>query len=206
MIMLSKSFSLAEACRSEWAERTKTNNIPTDPVIIGRLRYGARWLESLRVILKGMGYDPRLRVNSAFRNKRVNNAVGGVDTSNHLSGRAWDVESYDPRLDNLTLAIIIRASSIPFDELILEHYKPLVPGAGWVHVAFDEDRPRGKVLTISSDGTRHGLPGDAGFVLAVGAPVPAKTAAELQADMQAVIDRMAIEEPDELARIKRGGD
>lgn len=101
-----------------------------------------------------------VKVNSAFRCLAVNRAVGSSDSSQHPRGEASDIEV--ATADNLTLAKWIR-DTLEFDQLILEAYRPGVPGSGWVHISYRTGRLRKSVLTMTmgSHGPVYssGLPG-----------------------------------------------
>ena len=78
------------------AELTKTNtgieNVPNEAQV-ENLKRVCRWLERLRRRWNdkyGDGDDPII-INSGFRSAAVNKAVGGVPSSNHLTGCAVDI-------------------------------------------------------------------------------------------------------------------
>jgi len=87
-------------------------------------------------------------VNSAFRSKKVNDAVGSKDTSQHRLGCAADI-----RVAGLTPDAVVKAciaAKLPFDQLIREFDR-------WTHISIPNDpagKPRGQVLIIDKAGTR----------------------------------------------------
>ena len=87
-----------------------------------------------------------VKVNSGYRSSQVNAAVGSSDKSQHRKGEAADIEC--PAVSNSVLAKWIR-DNLEFDQLILEAYKPGVPGSGWVHVSYRRGRLRKSVLTMT---------------------------------------------------------
>ena len=87
-----------------------------------------------------------VKVNSAYRSPKVNAAVGSKPSSQHMKGEAADIEV--GTADNATLAKWIMAN-LSFDQLILEAYRPGVPGSGWVHVSYRTGRARKSVLTMT---------------------------------------------------------
>lgn len=87
-----------------------------------------------------------VRVNSGYRSPRVNAAVGSKPTSQHAKGEAADIEI--DGVSNAELAKWIR-DNLVFDQLILEAYRPGVPGSGWVHVSYRKGRARKSVLTMT---------------------------------------------------------
>ena len=87
-INLSEHFTLAELCKT----KTGIENVPNEAQV-ENLKRLCRWLEQLRRRwnnLYGEGDDP-IVINSGFRSPEVNKAVGGVSTSNHLTGCAVDI-------------------------------------------------------------------------------------------------------------------
>lgn len=114
-----------------WSEMTRTDtglsNTPDDVAKV-HLVYLCRSLERVRRTLNSFYSsveDVPIKVNSAYRSKEVNKAVGGSSTSYHLDGRAVDIDitSYtDRQLDILINAlydenpseILVRSSYIHF--------------------------------------------------------------------------------------------
>jgi len=66
-----------------------------------------------------------LRVNSAFRSRAVNVAIGGAARSQHMKGEAADVVPLQAGLERAFSDI--KASSIPYDQLIIE--------PTWLHIS-----------------------------------------------------------------------
>lgn len=69
---------------SRTAKAKKINNTPTDKTIIENINKTIVFLNSL---------DLEISINSAYRCKLLNDAVGGTATSHHLSGYAADITS-----------------------------------------------------------------------------------------------------------------
>jgi zinc D-Ala-D-Ala carboxypeptidase len=82
-------------------------------------------------------------VTSGYRCPRVNKAVGGVVTSQHLLGQAADI--YAINISKAALFETIKQSNLPFDQLIWEYGTQLEPA--WVHVSFST-KPRRQILFI----------------------------------------------------------
>ena len=113
---LSEHFSLAELTKT----KTGIENVPNEAQV-ENLKRVCRWLERLRKRWNdkyGDGDDPII-INSGFRSEAVNKAVGGVPTSNHLTGCA-----------------ISDMSREDFDELLIEQKRSVI----WIHFAV---RPSG---------------------------------------------------------------
>ena len=145
---LSPHFTLGELCKT--SAKTQDGNIPSH-VHIENLKRLCGWLEMLRSEWNkryGEGNDPII-INSGYRSPAVNKAVGGVATSNHLTGCAADI-----RVANMEQLIRYAAILLDytdetgeeFDELLLERNRF---GAFWLHFAVKPKGNRHKVLFIS---------------------------------------------------------
>lgn len=145
-MMLSKNFSLEELTRSDIAARKGLDNTPTDAEIENLKRLAA-FLEEVRATL----ITPIL-INSGYRSKAVNEAVGSHDGSQHRKGCAADIRTLNRTPEGLMLAIY--ESGLPYDQLILEFADG--KGGGWVHVSVPNtatDKPRRQALKIGRGGT-----------------------------------------------------
>jgi hypothetical protein len=87
-------------------------------------------------------------VNSAFRSKAVNDAVGSKDSSQHRIGCAADIRVPNMTPDEVVRAII--ASEIGYDQIIREFDR-------WTHISVPNtpsSNPRRQSLIIDKAGTR----------------------------------------------------
>ena len=93
-------------------------------------------------------------INSAFRSKVVNDAVGSRETSQHRLGCAADI-----RIPGMTPDEVVRSvmtAGLPYDQIIREFSDP-IKGGGWTHISipnFSELPPRKMALIIDKSGTR----------------------------------------------------
>ena len=145
---LSPNFTLQELIASETASRYGFDNTPNASEIANLTRLAALLEEVRKVIGK-----PVL-VNSGFRSKQVNDAVGSKDTSQHRIGCAADIRVPNMNPDEVCRAII--ASDIQFDQLIREFWDK-DRGGGWTHISVPntaEQTPRNQTLIIDRAGTR----------------------------------------------------
>ncbi len=144
-MQISAHFTLAELTRSDVALRLGIDNT-APPAVISALRHLAdRVLEPVR-----RQFGRPVRINSGYRSPRLNMAVGGSATSQHVFGEAADLEI--PGVANGDIALWIR-DTLVFDQLILEAYTPGQPSSGWVHVSLSTRRaPRRSVLTATPRG------------------------------------------------------
>lgn len=141
---LTKNFHLDEFTSSQTASRLGLDNTPPTDVV-ERLKVLAAGMELVRNLTR----NP-ITVSSGYRSPAVNAAVGGSKTSQHMRGEAADIvcpKFGDPKA---LMAAIVKAK-IPFDQCLLEFYKP--NGGGWVHISFTDGKPRQQALVIDSNGT-----------------------------------------------------
>ena len=133
-------FSLAELTTTDHREFKNEPN----PSEIANLQRLAELLEQVKVAIGGKP----VMVNSAFRSKQVNDAVGSKDTSQHRVGCAADIRVPGMAPDAVVKAVI--AAKLPFDQLIREFDR-------WTHISVpnnESTKPRGQVLIIDRQGTR----------------------------------------------------
>mgnify|MGYP002627000621 CR=1 FL=1 len=148
-VKLSEHFTLGELCKT--SAKTADGNIPSH-VHIENLRRLCHWLELLRTrwnMMYGDGNDP-LIINSGYRSPQVNKAVGGVATSNHLTGCAVDIRvSGQEQLIRYACILldISDESHEDFDELLLERSPR---GTYWLHFAVRPKDNRRKIRFIQT--------------------------------------------------------
>lgn len=130
------------------AELTVTNhrtldNTPNEAEIANLQRL-AEFLEQVKHEL----YDKPIMVNSGFRSKAVNDAVGSKDTSQHRIGCAADIRVPGMAPDAVVRAVI--AAGLPYDQIIREF-------DAWTHISVTnapDGTPRRQALIIDKAGTR----------------------------------------------------
>ena len=132
---LSPHFKLGEFTKSSYPE---VYNIPSH-VAIENMRRVCVWLEALR-----QAQGP-IVINSGYRSPQLNKRVGGVNTSNHLTGCAVDIRCSGIEQAIEYAAILIgyaRESQQDYDELFIEKNRY---GRCWVHFAVRPKDNRRKV-------------------------------------------------------------
>jgi hypothetical protein len=140
---LTPHFTLEELTASETADRNGWDNNPNDTELANLTRL-ADFLEQVKVVLGGKA----IMVNSAFRSKVVNDAVGSKDSSQHRVGCAADIRVPSMTPDEVVKAII--ASGIAYDQVIREFDR-------WTHISITNTSagvPRKQALIIDKSGTR----------------------------------------------------
>jgi putative chitinase len=140
MTQLTEHFSLEELTHTD--HRT-LDNTPNDAERANLVRL-AKFLELVKVALGGKP----IMVNSAFRSKAVNDAVGSKDTSQHRVGTACDFRVPGMTPDAVVRAIL--AAQLPFDQIIREF-------DAWTHISVPNTtalKPRRQALVIDKTGTK----------------------------------------------------
>ena len=144
-MQLSEHFTLEELTHTDHRE---LDNTPNDKEI-NNIKRLAEFLEQIKTVLGGKP----VMINSAFRSKAVNDAVGSKDSSQHRVGCAADLRIPGMTPDEVVKAII--ASGIGYDQVIREFATPT--GGGWTHVSVPNEpmgAPRRQALIIDKQGTR----------------------------------------------------
>jgi uncharacterized protein YcbK (DUF882 family) len=137
---LSEHFTLEELTHTDHREFDNTPN-EAETANLQRL---ALFLEQVKEMLGGKP----IMVNSAFRCKQVNDAVGSKDTSQHRIGCAADIRVPGMTPDEVVKAVI--ASGIGYDQVIREFDR-------WTHISVPNTKdmtPRRQALIIDKSGTR----------------------------------------------------
>ena len=137
---LTEHFTLEELTHTDHRE---FDNTPNDAELENIKRL-AEFLEEVKTVLGGKP----IMVNSAFRSKQVNDAVGSKDTSQHRIGCAADIRVPAMTPDQVVRAVI--ASGIGYDQVIREFDR-------WTHISIPNQEggtPRKQALIIDKQGTR----------------------------------------------------
>ena len=133
-------FTLAELTVTD---HRSLDNTP-DPIALANLQRLAEFLERVREVLGGKP----VMVNSAYRSKAVNDAVGSSERSQHRLGCAADI-----RVPGMTPDAVVRAvmaSKLAYDQVIREF-------DSWTHLSIPSSPdlpPRKMALIIDKAGTR----------------------------------------------------
>jgi len=127
-------FTLAELTHTD---HRSLDNTPNDAELANLQRL-AEFLERVKTTLGGKP----IMINSAFRSKAVNDAVGSKDTSSHRLGLAADFKVPGMAPDAVLRALL----HLPYDQIIREY-------DAWTHISIS-DKPRRQALIIDRQGTR----------------------------------------------------
>jgi zinc D-Ala-D-Ala carboxypeptidase len=137
---MTPNFTLAELTVTDHRQFDNTPN-ELEKQNLTRL---AKLLEQVKSTLGGKP----IMVNSAFRSKAVNDAVGSKDTSQHRLGCAADIRVPGVIPDQVVKACIV--AKLPYDQIIREF-------DSWTHISVPNvptGKPRNQALIIDKSGTR----------------------------------------------------
>ena len=144
---ISDHITYAEAIHSNTAKRKRIDNTPNPTQVEAMKETAEKVFEPLRSWVGGP-----IKVNSFFRSPVLNEAIGGVASSQHCKGQALDLDDVYGYKTNAEMFLYIR-ENLDFDQLILEFYTPGIPDSGWVHVSYNSEGNRKQVLTaLKEDG------------------------------------------------------
>ena len=121
-----KYFTLEELLTSSTARQRSIENLPSW-TIVENLKELALFLDDIRV-----AWGSGVKVNSGFRNEKLNVAVGGVLNSVHRLGFAADIVPANGKFDEFVEFLKKYLRDKNFDQCIIETSKK---GGRWVHIA-----------------------------------------------------------------------
>ena len=127
---LSKNLSLKECLRSDTAKRLGVTNQPHEDWVIENLRAVAEHV--FQPVRDGIGVP--VFVSSGYRSPELNKAIGGSVRSQHMEGRALDLDAdVLGGTSNCDIFNYIK-NNLEFDQLIWEFGDDSSPD--WVHVSY----------------------------------------------------------------------
>lgn len=119
-----KHFTINELTRSATAQRLGIDNTPPAEALAHLEALVEHVLDPLREAWGGP-----LHVNSGYRCRALNKAVGGAAGSQHMRGEAADI-TVGSRLDNARLYRLLQQLDLPVDQAINER------DFAWIHVSY----------------------------------------------------------------------
>lgn len=143
-MQITTHFSLAEFTRSESAKRHGVSNDPTPEHLENIKILCEKVLEPLR---EHFGHP--LNISSGYRSKTLNYFIGGTLKSQHLEGKAVDLDldgtSYGTT-NKMLFDYILK--NLDFDQVINEY------DYSWVHVSYNEGKNRKQALDATKNNGR----------------------------------------------------
>jgi len=140
---ISTHLSYKEVTKSNEAIRLGLDNTPSKEVLDNIKLLAEKVFEPLRV-----GINKPINVNSVYRSREVNIAIGGATYSQHCKGQAMDIDNGE---DNKEIFDYIK-SNLVFDQLIWEFGTTNNPD--WVHVSYDGTINRKQILKSVKQGKK----------------------------------------------------
>ena len=127
---LSKNFSLEELIASNTAKARKIDNTPSPQIRANLERLCKEVLQPIRD-----AYGHAITVTSGYRCPKLNAAVGGAKTSQHMQGQAVDIKCTATSKAKLFALIkdMIDKKKIKVGQLIWEYGTKKEPN--WIHVS-----------------------------------------------------------------------
>jgi len=132
---LSENFTLREFVISQVAIRLGIDNTPSEKIVQNLKDLCQNVLQPLR-----NEYGKPIYISSGYRCRVLNRAIGGSDDSDHIFGRAADIDVGE---DNILLFAMIY-KHLDFDQLIWEFGDETEPA--WIHVSWRRQNNRREVL------------------------------------------------------------
>ena len=126
--MISKHVSDKEGVYSATALRKGLDNTPNAKQLEYMKEIAEKLFEPLRKWVGGP-----IKINSFFRGKSVNTAIGGTRSSQHMKGQAMDIDDTFDHVTNADMYNYIK-NNLDFDQLIWEFGDDDNPN--WLHVSY----------------------------------------------------------------------
>lgn len=131
-----KYFTMKELTKSSTSDKLGIDNTPTPEASVALSNLVTHVLDPLREM-----YGKPITVNSGYRCPKLNAAVGGAKTSQHMRGEAADITA-GSKTENKKLFELIR-DNLPFDQLIDES------NYSWMHVSYvSTSKNREQILSL----------------------------------------------------------
>ena len=143
--MISKHISDKEGVYSITAMRLGLDNNPGQFLLGNMKELAEQVFEPLREWVGGP-----IRINSFYRSKVLNKAIGGSTTSQHCKGQAIDIDDTNCKKTNAEMYAWIK-ENLNFDQMIWEFGDDKNPN--WVHISYvNEIDNRNRCLKAYKEG------------------------------------------------------
>ncbi len=136
---ISRFITYEEATISQTAVRKKISNIPSDIELLNMEFVALNIFDKVRE-----HFGVPLRVSSFYRSPKLNKAVGGAKTSQHMKGEAIDMQGTG-KVTNAMIFEFVK-NNLKFDQLIWEFGTKTNPA--WVHVSLSKSNNRNKIIFV----------------------------------------------------------
>lgn len=142
MMKLSYNFTLNELIKSPTAKRLGISNEPSEQELRQLVALCEKILQPIRD-----EYGEPIVISSGFRCSRLNKAVGGSPSSQHVKGEAADIHTVsdtvpqNKELFNL-IKKMVNDGKITVGQLINEY------NYNWIHVSLPDAKHKNQILSI----------------------------------------------------------
>ena len=144
MINFSKHVSWKEGVYSRTAERKGLDNIPNAEQKKCMHDVAQYLFEPLREWVGGP-----IKINSFFRGKPTNTAIGGSKYSQHMKGQAMDIDDTFGHKTNAEMFHYIK-DNLDFDQMVWEFGTEYPDGnPDWLHISYVTHRANRKKFTLA---------------------------------------------------------
>lgn len=137
-----RNFKLKEFYVSDTAKKNKIDNIPPKEIIDNISELVDNLLDPLRDAWFKK-YKSGIKVNSGYRCKELNKAVGGVENSAHLTGYAADLVPINGRRIEFIKFCQEWIKDKEFDQCINEHDR-------WCHIGYKRNDGKQRKMIFRS--------------------------------------------------------
>lgn len=138
MVRITRHFTLDELIQSRKAKELGIDNM--QPPVSAIINLSALVVEVLQPLRDAISAP--VIITSGYRCNTLNQAVGGVKNSQHLTGQAADITFYNS-IDMERKALHYIREHLQFDQLIWE----MQGNTRWIHVSFDTLHNRNQFIT-----------------------------------------------------------
>lgn len=135
-----KYFKLEEFVRSETASKFNIDNTPDKYAISNLDKLVKNVLDPMRESFGGP-----IKVTSGYRSYLLNKMVGGVKTSQHMSGKAADIVPIGKTFNDFLKFIEEWLKDKEFDQCIIEKSGD----KRWIHISYNEGHNRKNKFSIT---------------------------------------------------------
>lgn len=133
---IGKNISYNQAIKSDTAIRLGIDNTPSATAVEAMTLLCEKVIDPLYEVF------PSMTFNSFYRSPKLNTAIGGSATSQHVRGEAIDLDSKDNAFNKAIFDYIV--NNLDFDQVIAEYGNDKQPD--WVHISFKKTGNRKQVL------------------------------------------------------------
>ncbi len=136
---ISDHITYAEAIHSNTAKRKSIDNTPSEVQVLSMKLLSEKIFEPLRKWVGGP-----IKVNSFFRSVTLNEAIGGVASSQHCKGQAIDIDDVYGYKSNAEMYKWVK-ENLDYDQMIWEFGTDTQPN--WIHISYvSKEENRNKCL------------------------------------------------------------